>query len=455
MIVDSRSVGRWLAVGTLAVAGVGSTAVAQVGRIAGTVTDTLNRRRLAGATVLIEGLKRVFQTDSSGRFVADSIPPGTYQVTFRHPMLDTLAIRATPVSVVLPPGGLARVGLGVPSGRTFMRLCLTRSEPANQSAVFGVVRNVLTNEPVGGAAIRMSWVAMVVDPAIGVRRVVETRTDTTDSAGRYVGCGLPTGLAVTVTATAPGVGGASAEVALRAEEAVPFHISLAPAGATADATLTGRVLDGERRPVLGADVWVTGGGGVSQVARTDSAGRFTLAGLAPGTGTVSARRIGSAPASKIVALGAGGSTVVQLTLTQQALVLQELTVEAKPVSRAQRSGFTERQQRGFGKFLDQDALSRLMAVDADGLFRQLPFIRVSEGAGGAVLMNQAARGFHGGGPCAMALLVDGMEMPPEALRGMPKEQIEAVEVYNNGAEVPMEYTRPSTACGAVLVWVKR
>ena len=237
MIVPSVSASRWLALASLAAAGLGSTVVAQTGRIAGTVTDTLNRRRLAGATILIEGLKRVFETDSSGRFVADSIPPGTYQVSFRHPMLDTLAIRATSVSVVLAAGGLARVGLGVPSGRTFLRLCVARSEASSQSAVFGVVRNVLTNEPVVRAVIRLSWVAMVVDPAIGVRRVVESRADTTDAAGRYVGCGLPTGLAVTVTATAPGLGGISAEVPLRAEEAVPFHISLVPAGANLHRTM--------------------------------------------------------------------------------------------------------------------------------------------------------------------------------------------------------------------------
>ena len=77
--MDSTRVRRWVAV-AVAMGGLCSTAVAQVGRIAGTVTDTLNRRRLAGATVVIDGLKRVFVTDSSGRFVADSVPPGTYQV---------------------------------------------------------------------------------------------------------------------------------------------------------------------------------------------------------------------------------------------------------------------------------------------------------------------------------------------------------------------------------------
>ena len=451
----SVSMGRWVAMASLAVGGLGSPAVAQVGQITGTVTDTLNRRRLAGATVLIEGVKRVFQTDSSGRFVADSLPPGTYQVSFRHPMLDTLAIRAASVSVVLPAGGLARVGLGVPSGRTFMRLCAARPGTSSQSAVFGVVRNVLTNEPLVGAAIRISWVAMVVDPALGVRRVVETRADTTDRAGRYVGCGLPAGLAVTVGATAPGVGGVSAEVLLRPEEAVPLHLSLAPAGAAADATLTGRVLDGERRPLSGADVWVISGSGGSPVARTDSAGRFSLGGLPPGTGTVAARRIGSTPATRAVALAAGGTTAVQLILVRQAVVLQELTVAAKSVSRAQRSGFTERQQRGFGKFLDQDALSRLAAVDVGSLFRQLPFVRVDESPGGSALMNQSSRGFGGGAQCAMTLLVDGMETPPDALRGMPKEHIEAVEVYNNGSDVPMEYARPSSGCGAVLIWTKR
>lgn len=455
MIVRSFSGSRWVVVAALAVGGLWSSAPAQTGRIAGTVTDTLNRRRLAGAAILIEGLKRVIQTDSSGRFVADSVPPGTYQVTFRHPMLDTLAIRATPVAVVVPPGGLARASLGVPSGRTFLRLCAAVPGALSQAAVFGLVRDALTNAPVAGAAIRISWVGMVVDQRLGVRRVVDARADTTDQEGRYVGCGLPTGSPVTVTATAPGLTGLSAEVTLRPEEAVPFHISLAPTGALADAALTGRILDGERRPLAGADVWVVSGSAESPVAKTDSAGRFSLRGLMPGTGTVAARRIGSTPASRSVTLASGGSTEVQLTLVQQAVVLQELTVEAKSVSRAARSGFTERQQRGFGKFLDADALSRLAAVDVGGVFRQLPFIRVTERSGGSALMNQASRGFGGGGPCAMVLLVDGMVTPPDALRGTAKEYIDAVEVYNNGSDVPMEYSSPATACGAVLVWTKR
>ena len=78
-----------------------------------------------------------------------------------------------------------------------------------------------------------------------------------------------------------------------------------------------------------------------------------------------------------------------------------------------------------------------------------------ENPGGSALMNQASRGMGGGGPCAMTLLVDGMVTPPDALRGMPKEHIEAVEVYNNGADVPLEYAGPGAACGAVLIWTKR
>ena len=100
-------------------------------------------------------------------------------------------------------GGLGRVSLGVPSGRTFLRLCAAVPGALSQSAVFGLVRDVVTNDPVVGAAIRISWVGLVVDQRLGVRRVVDARADTTDKEGRYVGCGLPTGSPVTVTATAP------------------------------------------------------------------------------------------------------------------------------------------------------------------------------------------------------------------------------------------------------------
>jgi len=296
----------------------------------------------------------------------------------------------------------------------------------------------------------------VIDQNLGVRRLIQSRADTTDGSGRYLACGLPPGITVTVLAAAPGFDPATGEVVLRSEEAVPFPLSATPTGAPANSILTGQVLGSDRQPLAGADVWVVmGRGSESGVARTDSAGRFTLGGLKPGTGMVAARRIGMSPTTKAVGLAAGSTTNVQLTLASQALVLPEISVEAKKVSRAAQFGFTERKQMGFGKFLDEEALGRMAALDAGSVFRQLPGVRLRDALGPTVLENNSLRGSVSGGSCVLELLVDGVITPPDVLLALPKDYIEGIEVYNTGDDVPLEFRRPSTGCGAVLVWTKK
>ena len=70
--------------------------------------------------------------------------------------------------------------------------------------------------------------------------------------------------------------------------------------------------------------------------QTDSAGRFELRYLAAGLWMVNVTRLGFAPLARAVAVSAGGSTRVELTLTAQAVQVAAVQVE---VSR-ERRGFT-------------------------------------------------------------------------------------------------------------------
>src|SRR4030081_1626621 len=60
------------------------------GQITGIVIDSLNRRFLTGADIVIDGGRAEVQTDSLGKFTIASLIPGTYQVGVFHPILDTL-----------------------------------------------------------------------------------------------------------------------------------------------------------------------------------------------------------------------------------------------------------------------------------------------------------------------------------------------------------------------------
>ncbi|MHB1327810.1 MAG: MSCRAMM family protein, partial [Gemmatimonadales bacterium] len=433
---------------------------AQTAGLTGTVVDTLNRRRLSGAQIFISGVTRTIYTDAAGRFTVDSLAPGEYTVGFRHPALDTLGIRSTNVNVVLTAGAVARVALGIPSGRTFMRLCPVQGGLNSRSAVFGVVRNTSSDEPVRGTQVKAAWGELYLDATLGPRRRIITRDAVTDSTGLYIICDLPpaTDVAtVTVTGTADGYQIATGDVNLRSEEAVPLHLSMAPEGAAADAILTGRILDNNRRPLANADVWVTTARGQqSAVARTDSSGTFTLTELHPGTAVVAARRIGSSPGQQTVSLASGRSTEITMALPAQAMVLDEVKVEGRAVNRAEQSGFNERRAMGFGRFMDRENLDRMAALVAGDIFRQLPFIRLEEGNSGLTLINQNSRSTSGGAPgCEMALLVNGMLTPAQAMVNLPKEEIDGIEVFNNAERVPMQYASPATTCGAVLLWMRR
>lgn len=438
----------------------GAEIAAQTAGLTGTVVDTLNRRRLSGAQILISGVARTIYTDNVGRFTVDSLEPGEYTVGFRHPVLDTLGIRSTNVNVVLTAGTVARVALGIPSGRTFMRLCPAQTGLNSRAAVFGVVRNTSTDEPVRGAQIKAAWGELYFDAALGPRRRIITRDAVTDSTGLYIICDLPPATevaAMTMTGTADGFQIATGEVTIRSEEAVPLHMSMAPEGAAADAVLTGRILDSNRRPLANADVWVTTARGQqSGLARTDSSGVFTLTDLHPGTAVVAARRIGSSPGQQTVSLASGRSTEVTMTLPAQAVVLDEIKVEGRAVNRAEQSGFNERRAAGFGRFMDRDNIDRMAVMVAGDVFRQLPFIRLEEGRNGLTLINQASRATSGGASgCEMALLVNGMLTPAQAMVNLPKDEIDGLEVFNSGERVPMQYASPATSCGAVLLWTRR
>jgi Carboxypeptidase regulatory-like domain len=427
---------------------------AQTGTIVGVVTDSLNRRRLAGAQVSVSGIHRVFTTNAGGRFIADSIPPGHYQVTFRHPVLDSLGVQGAAVAVDVPPGGSARALLGVPSGRTFMRLCPADPAVQSEAALFGVIRDALTAEPLSGVALTVKWGNIVVDPLLGPRRQMEVRNVTTDSTGFYTLCGLPPKATVTAEAERDGFVPTAGDVTLRSEEAITLHLVMAPENSPANAVLVGRVSDVEKRPLANADVWIVNGAGIrSRVAKTDTSGRFTLDSLTPGTAKVAVRRIGSAPLERTVTLAAERRTTVDLVLPSQALILPEIKVEAK-AGRAAMSGFDDRRKRGFGDFYDPSDLDRMAATYTGDIFRQLPSVRLQENFGSeSSLVNQGRRNTSGQ-MCSMALLVNGVPTPPDAMMNVPKNEIDGIEVFDSSDRVPLEYSSPATNCGAVLIWTK-
>src|SRR5512144_1436642 len=63
-----------------------------MGYLQGVAIDSIHGTPLVNAMIQLSGTDRVGITDSLGRFLVDSIKPGSYKVDVDHPILDTLGI---------------------------------------------------------------------------------------------------------------------------------------------------------------------------------------------------------------------------------------------------------------------------------------------------------------------------------------------------------------------------
>jgi TonB-linked SusC/RagA family outer membrane protein len=101
------------------------------------------------------------------------------------------------------------------------------------------------------------------------------------------------------------------------------HAAQAQAG-----RITGQVTDSAvARPLSGVEVVVVGAAGTAQMtARTDEAGRYTLANVAPGSVRVRARVPGFAPKDRVVTLAAGGAATADFALALRSIQLDQVVV---------------------------------------------------------------------------------------------------------------------------------
>jgi CarboxypepD_reg-like domain/TonB-dependent Receptor Plug Domain len=253
---------------------------------------------------------------------------------------------------------------------------------------------------------------------------------------------------------------------------------------SAQGTVAVRVVtDSGARPITDAYVGIPM---LHHSAITDSTGRATLERVPEGTHRVVSRVIGFRPDSMVIEVADGVTREITLRLRTHTPVLQEIRVSA--AARAippKMAGFYQRQERGIGRFLDREALAKNEHRRTSDILNSVPGVYVRYGhtskawassgrainAGGCptcgtnpslAALDPADRIAGAGPACYMDVYIDGAIVYNSSARyaslydlnSIGPGSIEAIEIYAAGSQLPAEFHRTGSACGAVLIWLR-
>jgi hypothetical protein len=441
------------------------------GYFQGVAIDSIHGEPLVGALIQVEGSGRLGISDSLGRFLVDSIKPGSYRVVVDHPMIDTLGI-----SLVTPPMAIAvnqvtQAVIAVPSSAFLVNLfCPAARRALGPGALVGRVREPDSDSAAVGARVSFVWYDPDPPGLPAQLRVTKkpprVREATVGADGTYRLCGLPEKYDGKLQAQRKD-GGATAEVPVTQDDGLlalrSMSVAALPAVASRDSTgavrptavrgtarVFGKVVNKNGAPVAGARVGLMGN---SAATLTRTNGDFVLDSLPAGTQALVVRQIGYTPTEVPVDLSSRAPARVTVKLGAFVPELSAVEVVAVREQGLQKVGFLDRKRRSAGGyFLGPEQLEKRNALRFTDVMRTVPGIRVSEQNGQAMLT--PSRGATNG---CVTIVVDGakwQQLEPGDLDTFVRpNEVAAVEVYN-GPSVPPEFATPGQDCSAIVVWTK-
>ncbi|MFN2570982.1 MAG: carboxypeptidase regulatory-like domain-containing protein [Gemmatimonadales bacterium] len=426
--------------------------------IVGAVLDSLNGRFLVGADIIIQGAKKNLVTDSAGRFVADGLEPGTYQVGVFHPLLDTLGISLASQPFHVGSDSVSYVILAVPSARTIIRGACPPPGPRAQgtSAIIGHVLDPETLQPVSGADVSIAWSQLEASKAIGVRRTPRVIRDSTDAHGMFRICGLPNAMQATLQARKGGAVTAEVPIELGDQETELFArtmlLSKVDSGAkTGKAVVSGRVVLEGAPSNAGSRVEVVG---TDKIALTNEKGEFTINDLPSGSHVLLARHLGFGAETVPVDLSSREPKRVSIKLPKFVAALDPVLVTAKRVASLDKVGFTQRRKSGMGYYLGPDQIQAMHPNTLTDILRVVPSLRIQYTPTGDVVTS--SRGVSSGAGCVQ-YYVDEMPWqsaePGDINQFINGREVVGVEVYA-GPGAPPQYTRVGADCTTIVIWTK-
>ncbi|MGK2963648.1 MAG: carboxypeptidase regulatory-like domain-containing protein [Gemmatimonadaceae bacterium] len=423
----------------------------RVHSVAGVVVDSLRRRPLAGAEIVLAGTAVAAVSDSLGRFTLDSIAPGRYSVAFFHPLLDSISVAAAPRTLSVPLADGKGILLAIPSASTLVRGICQVDQAAGRSLLVGRVTDPDTGTPVPGASVFVTWSEYEVSKKKGIDRTPRVVQGGTDMTGTYRVCGLPVEIDAVVHATRDSSSTSPVAISSRSGGLIIRDLTLAVPELSAGkrASITGTVKTADGIPIAGATVATPE---FARTATTDSSGTFTLAGAPLGTRNVIVRRLGFVPARIPVDLTSRETHRLDVVMSEQATVIDPTYVIARRERALARVGFTLRRERGVGQFRTRQDFERQNPTYLTDIIGTIRGVRIDYTEGKRVI-----RGAGAGAECAH-LVVDGVHrgslVEGDMDDAVVPQHISALEVYS-GSEVPPQFENPlARGCLTIVIWTR-
>lgn len=411
------------------------------GRLSGVVHDSLRvQGPLAGADVVLLGAGLRARTDSLGRFAFASVPEGAQGVAYWAPWLDSLGLPPLRASL-----DAATIVLATPSRATFQRALCGTTLDEGQGVLLGEIR-APDGMPQDSVLVLAEWQETAIGRGGIVRQNVAT-VDTTDAAGSYALCGVPTGTSVTLQAANRTRATGQLHVSMTAHQQ---RLDLIVGEASSSVRVVGRVVERVADAVVPVPAAIVSVVGDSVIAtRSDANGAFEL--RAPWrSGALAVRAVGFQVGDIPVTPIESALDVGELVLERVPPQLDTVAVVADMYAH-DRAGFERRRALGAGRYVTEEQLKPYTLITAAVMNTLVPSLRWS-GRGG-MYSNLMLR--SGSGWCAPRFFEDGLDM---GLLDKPPEQhdllqrAKRIEVYT-AAQAPPQFN-DFDGCGAVVVWTR-
>ena len=444
-----------------------------MGYLQGVAVDSIHGTPLVNAIIQLSGTDRLAITDSLGRFLVDSVKPGSYKVEVDHPILDTLGILLSTAPMEFAANEVTRVLIAVPSQEFLAaRFCPPARRALGPGVLVGRVREPDSEVAAVGARVSLVWYdpdpALVSNLQVKVNKAPRVREATVGEDGTYRLCGLPEKYEGKLQAQRKD-GGTTAEVVITQEDGLLALRSMSVAPLTVAATKTdsagntvklakgaarvlGRVTNKAGAPVANARVTLNGTGAATL---TRANGEFALDSLPAGTQAITVRHLGYAPTEVTVELSARAPARVNVEMGVFVPELAPMEVVSRLEQGLDRVGWTSRKRgASSGYFITPQQIEARKATQFTDLLTTTPGIRVQGSMGRMYITTTRTAGRAG----CVNVFVDGsrwQQLEAGDLDSFVRPQdVAAIEVYPGGGSMPVEFQSSGGDCAAVVVWTK-